>query len=130
MTGQLLISPCLYPGRLPSDIMLAPDNLKSLHPTCIEKAFSAGSENGPLLCPRESPTRSTPGIRAEPLELSVIDAASEACCWLKAVAPGEKLSKSDVALSDAPRRAEPSCVTSPAHILLQVSHIALDELNE
>lgn len=55
------ISPVLV-DSLPSDESEAPDNLNSLHPICIEKAFSVGSERCPFRAVVLSVVRRTVGI--------------------------------------------------------------------
>ena len=102
---------------LPSDIKLAPDSLNSLHPICIENAFSIGSVLFPLVYSAASPVRNIPGVRLELLKPFRTDDASDGCLLEMAVASGVKVSRSDLALSDALGASEPSSlVSSPAHI--------------
>lgn len=97
---------------LPSDMIEAPESLKSLHPICIVKGLSAGRVGCPLRINAASPVRSTPGVLIGPFPFVVEGAREGAFAVTTSVA---KFSKSD---RDCPERLEttdPPCVSSPTH---------------
>ena len=97
---------------LPSDMIEAPESLKSLHPICIEKAFSAGRVGCPLRNNAASPVRRTPGVLIGPLPFAIDEEAEGS---LPFPSFDVKVSRSDRDCPDTLETIDSPCASSTSH---------------
>lgn len=99
---------------LPSELIEAPDSLNSLHPICMENAFSWG--NMDRLCRIiMSPVRITPSVLLEGFPFDVED-APEGVTFLLPTCSDVKFSKSDRDGPETLEAIESPWVSSPTHM--------------
>ena len=107
-------------GASPSDIIDAPDNRNSLHPICIENAFSAGNEPWPLRDSNPCSCLTTPETFAGGLMATLapfcVEGDREGGCFAALWGSADvKASNSDLDCAEALETNDPPCVSSGGH---------------